>query len=149
VRSQYAVALKNPKALLTWVNRLFYENTSESSYATLFFADYDDASRGLRYVNCGHVPPLLIGDAPAAPGKPLIEKLAATGTVLGLFKEWECEAAEVYLNPSDILAIYSDRVTEATDENETEFGGTGLAPRFSSISGVFPCRICLMQSFIT
>jgi serine phosphatase RsbU (regulator of sigma subunit) len=60
LRSQYAMALDDLPRLLKSVNQLFYENTSESSYATLFFADYDDSSRRLRYVNCGHLPPLLL-----------------------------------------------------------------------------------------
>ncbi len=60
LRSQYAMALDDLPRLLKSVNQLFYENTGESSYATLFFADYDDANRRLRYVNCGHLPPLLV-----------------------------------------------------------------------------------------
>jgi hypothetical protein len=40
--------------------RLELERTGDSSYATLFFADYDDSTRRLRYVNCGHLPPLLL-----------------------------------------------------------------------------------------
>jgi serine phosphatase RsbU (regulator of sigma subunit) len=54
------------------VNQLFYENTSESSYATLFFADYDDSSRRLRYVNCGHLPPLLLRAGEGSPERGVI-----------------------------------------------------------------------------
>jgi sigma-B regulation protein RsbU (phosphoserine phosphatase) len=66
LRSQYAMALDDLPRLLKSVNQLFYENTSESNYATLFFGDYDDSSRRLRYVNCGHLPPLLLraGEGP-------------------------------------------------------------------------------------
>ncbi len=60
LRSQYALALDDLPRLLGSVNHLFYENTSENSYATLFFGDYDDSSGRLRYVNCGHLPPLLL-----------------------------------------------------------------------------------------
>jgi serine phosphatase RsbU (regulator of sigma subunit) len=62
LRTQYAMAVENLEELLVSVNRLFYENTSDSSYATLFFVDYDDATGCLRYVNCGHLPPLLLRD---------------------------------------------------------------------------------------
>jgi hypothetical protein len=56
LRSQYAMAVDDLPQLLASVNRLFYESTDDASYATLFFADYDDASRKLRYANCGHLP---------------------------------------------------------------------------------------------
>jgi len=69
LRSQYAMALDDLPRLLKSVNQLFYENTSESSYATLFFADYDDSTRRLRYVNCGHLPPLLLRACEAPPNR--------------------------------------------------------------------------------
>jgi sigma-B regulation protein RsbU (phosphoserine phosphatase) len=120
LRSQYAVALEDPHRLLQSVNRLFYENTPEDRYATLFFADYDDASRRLRYTNCGHNPPLLLR------GNGEIERLGATGTVLGLFKNWECAVEEVSLRPGDVLLIYTDGITEAPNLSGEEFGESRL-----------------------
>jgi sigma-B regulation protein RsbU (phosphoserine phosphatase) len=120
LRSQYAVALEDPHRLLQSVNRLFYENTPDDRYATLFFADYDDASRCLRYANCGHNPPLLL----RANGE--LERLGATATVLGLFKDWNCAIEEVSLRPGDILLIYTDGITEAPDLRGEEFGESRL-----------------------
>lgn len=119
LRSQHPLALQGLPHLLSLVNGLFYDNTDESSYATLFFADYDDATRTLRYANCGHLPPLLLRGASE---KPTVERLTATGTVLGLFKDWECEVAEVQLHPGDTLFMYTDGITEATDDEGREFG---------------------------
>ena len=116
LRSQYAVALEDPIKLLTSVNRLFYENTPDDRYATLFFADYDDASKKLRYVNCGHNPPIVL----RADGS--IDRLAATGTVLGLFEKWQCATLETCLHSGDLLVIFSDGVTEAMDRDGEEFG---------------------------
>ena len=48
------------RQLLISVNRLFHENSGDSSYATLFFGNYDDATRRFSYVNCGHPPALLL-----------------------------------------------------------------------------------------
>jgi RNA polymerase sigma factor (sigma-70 family) len=95
---------------------LFYENTPEDRYATLFFADYDDASRCLRHANCGHNPPLLM----RANGE--LERLSATATVVGLFKNWKCAIEEVSLRAGDMLLIYTDGITEAPDLAEEEFG---------------------------
>jgi sigma-B regulation protein RsbU (phosphoserine phosphatase) len=116
LRSQYAVALEDLPRLLQSVNRLFHENTSEESYATLFFADYDDASRRLRYANCGHNPPILM----RAGGQ--VERLAATTTVVGLFTDWECTIGDAALESGDLLVIYTDGVTEAANADGEEFG---------------------------
>jgi len=120
LRSQYAVALEDLPRLLQSVNRLFYENTPDDRYATLFFADYDDATRCLRYANCGHNPPLLL----RANGK--LEKLCATATVLGMFRDWNCVIEQASLEPGDTLLVYTDGITEAPGANGEEFGEARL-----------------------
>lgn len=120
LRSQYATALNDLSGLLKSVNRLFCENTNDSSYATLFFANYDDATRRLTYANCGHNPPLIFRSC----GK--VNRLESTTTVLGLFNEWECELAETTLNPGDLLVIYTDGITEAPNAAGEEFGEARL-----------------------
>ncbi|HXG64719.1 MAG TPA: PP2C family protein-serine/threonine phosphatase, partial [Blastocatellia bacterium] len=120
LRSHYALALSDVSALLTTVNRLFYESTSPEHYATLFFATYDDNTRRLRYVNCGHNPPLLLR------GDGRVERLEATAMVVGLFDRWSCEAGEVELRAGDLLALFSDGVTEAASNDGEEFGEARL-----------------------
>jgi phosphoserine phosphatase RsbU/P len=120
LRSRFMVALEDPHQLLQSVNRLFVENTPEDSYATLFYADYDDVNHCLRYANCGHNPPLLLranGD---------LERLEATATVLGLFRDWTCGVRKVSVGPGDVLVIYTDGVTEAPDQAGEEFGESRL-----------------------
>ena len=116
LRGQYALALEDVPRLLRSVNHLFYRNTETSHYATMFFAIYDDGTRRLRYVNCGHNPPILVranGD---------LERLAATATVLGLFEEWDCTVAEYELASGDVLVIYTDGISEAGPNEEEEYG---------------------------
>jgi serine phosphatase RsbU (regulator of sigma subunit) len=98
------------------VNRLFYENTVDSAYATFFFADYDERAQRLRYANCGHLPALLLRYDGT------LERLHSTGTVLGLFKDWDSPAAECPFNPGDTLALYTDGVTESCNVAGEEFG---------------------------
>jgi serine phosphatase RsbU (regulator of sigma subunit) len=50
-----------------------------------------------------------------------VERLKSTATVIGLFEKWECEARAIDLAPGDLLAIFSDGVTEAM-RGEEEFG---------------------------
>jgi serine phosphatase RsbU (regulator of sigma subunit) len=121
LRSQYAVALDDLPRLMQSVNRLFYENTMEESYATMFFSVYDDSCRSLRYANCGHIAPLIVG----ADGS--IRRLATTTTVVGLFQEWESPIAKAKLHPGDLLVICTDGVTEAPNPQGEEYGEVRLA----------------------
>jgi len=116
LRSQCAIAWDEPERLLRSVNQLFYENTDESAYATLFFAEYDDRTRRLRYANCGHLPALLLRCDGA------IEKLDSTCTVMGLFKDWDCSITERRLCSGDTLLLYTDGVTESFNKAGEEFG---------------------------
>jgi serine phosphatase RsbU (regulator of sigma subunit)/predicted enzyme related to lactoylglutathione lyase len=116
LRGQCATALAQPRRFLESVNQLFYENTAESAYATLFFGEYDDRARSLRYANCGHLPGLLLRNGQA------VERLDSTATVLGLFKEWDCLVRDCDLSPGDTLVLYTDGVTESFNSRDEEFG---------------------------
>ncbi len=119
LRSQSALLLQDLPRALNSVNRMFYESTEPSSYATLFLGIYDDTSRRLRYANCGHNPPLLLRG-------PNVDHLCATVTVLGLFEKWECQVAEAQLLPGDVLIIYTDGIVEAMNAGQEEFGEAAL-----------------------
>ncbi|MGB0121921.1 MAG: SpoIIE family protein phosphatase [Silvibacterium sp.] len=110
------LVLGQPERFLRSVNRLFHESTTENAYATLFFAEYDDTTQLLRYANCGHLPAVLLRHNGA------LERLDATCTVLGLFKEWNCAVGERRLFPGDTLALYTDGVTESFNTEGEEFG---------------------------
>lgn len=116
LRSHCATAWEEPERFLRSVNRLLFENTSEGDYATLFFAAYDDATRKLRYSNCGHPPSLLLR------GSGGVERLGATCTVVGLFDRWECVMDERELAPGDAIVLYTDGITEARNDEGEEFG---------------------------
>jgi phosphoserine phosphatase RsbU/P len=116
LRSQYPDKAHDLTRLLTSVNLSFHESTPSASYATLFLAHYDHATRRLRYVNCGHPAPLVLH----ADGE--ISLLTSTARAVGLFSDWEGAEAEIEFVPGDTLAIYTDGITEAMDSNDEEFG---------------------------
>ncbi len=115
-RSHAAIALDSPRALLCAVNRLFYDSTPPEQYATLFFGQFQERTRRLRYVNCGHLAPLLL----RADGE--LERLDSTSSVIGVFRDWDCEEGAVDLAQGDTLVVYSDGVTEAGILGGDEFG---------------------------
>ena len=123
LRSQCASGCTHPVAFLQSVNRLFYQNTAESAYASLFFAEYNDDSRHLRYANCGHLSGLILRPDGTC------QHLDSTGTLLGLFPNWDCHIAECQLSAGDLLALYTDGVTEALNDRGEEFGEQNLVLR--------------------
>lgn len=117
LRSQCTSSLRQLEYLLHSVNRLFYENSVDSAYASLFFAEYDDKSRRLRYANCGHLPGIILRKNKS------LERLESTCTLLGLFEKWDCSIEECHLHPGDTLALYTDGITESSKaEDGEEFG---------------------------
>lgn len=116
VRAQSTLAVKDLSGFVSVVNKHVFENTTAAAYATLFFGEYNEDGRKLRYVNCGHPPALLV----RADGK--AELLHSTSTVLGLFSAPEVSVSETRLEASDTLLLYTDGVTECVDESGSEFG---------------------------
>jgi serine phosphatase RsbU (regulator of sigma subunit)/catechol 2,3-dioxygenase-like lactoylglutathione lyase family enzyme len=116
LRSQCATALEHAERFLQSVNELFFDNTIESAYATLFFAEYDNRARRLRYANCGHLPGLILHTDDT------LDRLVPTATVVGLFREWECTIGESSLSGGDTLVLYTDGITEAFNNRGEDFG---------------------------
>ena len=89
LRSQCAIAVAQPEQLLKSVNHLFYENTADNAFATLFYSEFDGRTCRLRYLNCGHLPGLIL----RADGA--VEQLHSTAPALGLFTDWDCPTSEL------------------------------------------------------
>ena len=121
LRSQCAIAVDELQRLLRSVNQVFYDNTPDNAYATLFFAEYHDQAQRLRYANCGHLSALLLR------GNDTLERLDSTATVLGLFQQWDCAIGECQLLSGDTIAFYTDGITEAFNPRGEEFGEQRLA----------------------
>jgi serine phosphatase RsbU (regulator of sigma subunit) len=100
------------------LNHFLYRSTGSNSYATFFYAQLEESKRELRYVNAGHNPPYLLrADASAA-----VEELATGGTIIGMFPQARYEEGTVELRRGDVLAVFTDGVTEALNPREEEFG---------------------------
>ena len=123
LRSQCASGCTHPTAFLQSVNRLFYQNTVDSAYASLFFAEYNNDSRRLRYANCGHLSGLILRPDGTR------QYLESTGTLLGLFPSWDCKVAECELAVGDLFVLYTDGITEAVNDRGEEFGEENLIQR--------------------
>jgi len=129
LRTLRLTGLSDFAGTLTLANRLLLESAPEAMYASLFFADYNERSGRLRYVNCGHPAPVLLRGEHAC-------WLQPTTTVLGLFRDWQCSVADVCLQPGDTLLLYTDGVTEASDSSGEELGQDQLLAMLKAQGGL-------------
>ncbi|MGA8151727.1 MAG: PP2C family protein-serine/threonine phosphatase [Terriglobales bacterium] len=113
----------NPSDVLRNLNKSFYELTDTERYVTLFYGRLNSEQGLLEYTNAGHLPPLLFHGATGE-----VEWLETGGTVIGLFPDVEYSCGRVWLKPSDILILYTDGVTEATNAAGEELTRSGLLP---------------------
>jgi len=60
LRSQAIAARGSLSDLVSTMNRLMYSSTGAASYATFFYAQFDERTHRLTYVNAGHNPPFLL-----------------------------------------------------------------------------------------
>ena len=112
-------------SLAAKMNRLLYRSTGVSSYATFFYAQFDEDSHQLRYVNAGLNPPYLLRNENVqgfVPSAAAIEELSVGGMIIGMFPQLSYEEGVLQLDRNDVLIAFSDGVTEAHNPAEEEFG---------------------------
>jgi phosphoserine phosphatase RsbU/P len=120
--------------LIARVNNMVYEASTEDRYATLFYAQFEPASRRLTYVNAGHCPPMLLRKAAAGHTVERLDK--AGGTVVGLVPDVTYEQAQVQLAAGDLLVIYTDGFSEAMSPQLEEWGEKRLLEAVTACDGL-------------
>jgi sigma-B regulation protein RsbU (phosphoserine phosphatase) len=108
--------LSSPAEVVGSINRLMYESTSPEKFATFFYGVLDTDRHELVYANAGHNYPLVV----SSKREPV--RLTQGGLILGAFANATYEEGHLQLEPGDTLFMYTDGVTEATGDNEEDFG---------------------------
>ncbi|GAB5518042.1 MAG: PP2C family protein-serine/threonine phosphatase [Rhodothermales bacterium] len=98
-----------------YMNRVICQNTSYDKFITFAQGIYDPTDGRFDYVNAGHNPPTIV----RADGT--VEYLEKGGLLLGVMN-LPYERGTVYLKPGDVLALFTDGVTEAMSPDEEEYG---------------------------
>ncbi len=93
------------------LNQTLCSSFGHERYTTLFCARLDPIDGTLRYVNAGHVHPVLINSS----GN--LHRLDSGGFPLGWFESATYTDAQVRLRPGDVLACFSDGITEAKNRD--------------------------------
>ena len=115
------------------VNRLVYESSPTQYFASLFYAEYEPATRVLNYVNAGHNPPIVV-----RPGKEssALFPLSAEGMPVGIFAEARFDASRFQLMIGDILVAYTNGITEAANPAGEQWGLERLERLLRSSAGM-------------
>ena len=103
------------------VCRRLYRRTLPEKYATLILAVLEPQTHALNYSNAGHNPGILV----RAEGE--VELLISTGPPVGLLPECSYGQETVELRPGDLLVLYTDGITEASNPEDLEYGTDRLA----------------------
>jgi sigma-B regulation protein RsbU (phosphoserine phosphatase) len=102
------------------LNDFLCARSAPERYATMICCDYDPGTSTLRYVNAGHLPPMLVHRGQN--GTFSVQRLEVGGPVLGLLPGSFYLQGEVAVGPGDLLVMFSDGITEAENTGGEDFG---------------------------
>jgi sigma-B regulation protein RsbU (phosphoserine phosphatase) len=110
-----------PNISMAKVNYLLWESIERNQFITAFHGILDASNGLLAYSNAGHNPPLLIN-------VDLETRFIEYGEQpLGMFPETRYHQHHLRLRAGDVLVLYTDGVTEASNPEGVEFGRERLA----------------------
>lgn len=109
-----------PADLVTRLNIQVSRHAPGTRFITLLYGVFDPKSGVLTYVNAGHMPPLLLHNDGTC------ERLTAGGIALGMFDHSTYTTGQVTIRPDELVAVYSDGITEAENPSGRPFDEAGL-----------------------
>jgi NarL family two-component system response regulator LiaR len=149
IRTYAAEYETRPDLALSAVNRRILADTHTSLFVTVFYGVLDPLGGTLAYCNAGHNPAYLI----SRQAEGAVQDLIRTGMPLGVFDYATWEQGIVSLAPGDVLALYTDGITEAQDRNGAFFGDRRLiatiqANRGRSAEGIADALLKEVHKFV-
>jgi DNA-binding GntR family transcriptional regulator len=138
LRAQALHAHLDLTAIIRDVNHLVHESSPTAFFASLFYAEYEPASRRLQYVNAGHNPPIIV--RPSTQGCELFQ-LHAEALPIGMYAEVQFKATQFQMAEDDILVAYTDGITEAANTSGQLWGLERLESLLRSCSRMAPGEI--------
>src|SRR6516165_114666 len=115
------------------VNRLVYESSPTQYFASLFYAEYEPATRVLNYVNAGHNPPIVVRQGKESCA---LFQLAAEGMPVGIFGDAQFSCTSFQLEAGDVFVAYTDGITEAENRQGELWGLKRLERLLRSCGGM-------------
>jgi sigma-B regulation protein RsbU (phosphoserine phosphatase) len=130
-----ASVVQDPADLVGRVNSLVCQASPANRYATLFYGEYDSATRRLTYVNAGHNPPVVLRNSG---GTCQVLRLETGGPVIGLFPQrYHCGMFSH--DAGDLVMLFTDGVSESMNIRDEEWGEERLIELAKTCHGL-PAR---------
>jgi len=120
--------------LITKLNAIVHRDGLPNSFASLVYAEVAPDFGTLRFVNAGHLPPIVL----TASG---LQETQKGEPALGLMESIVYTERQLELQSGDIFFVYSDGLTEASNEWGEFFGSERLLKRLPSLRGRSPEEI--------
>jgi sigma-B regulation protein RsbU (phosphoserine phosphatase) len=98
------------------LNHMILAGTRGGKYLTMFLGLIDIPRKAIHYINCGHVPPVIVRTERES------ANLTEGGMVVGLFDNARYERGQFKFETGDVLVLCTDGITESMDEAEEEYG---------------------------
>jgi sigma-B regulation protein RsbU (phosphoserine phosphatase) len=127
-----ASVVQDPADLMGRVNSLVCQASSSNRYATLFYAEYDPATRRLTYVNAGHNPPVVLRNSV---GSCQVLRLETGGSVIGLLPQ-RYQRGVFSHEPGDLIVLFTDGVSESMNVRDEEWGEERLIELAKTCQGL-------------
>jgi sigma-B regulation protein RsbU (phosphoserine phosphatase) len=131
----------SPKRLLSTVNHLLAEHLDNRSFITATYLVIDLDRMTMTWARAGHTPLIVVSKGKS-------EVLIPGGMVLGLRLPGAAERFDTVLeehthplNPGDLVVLYTDGITEATDEAGELFGDDALIGVLSGPADTGPAAV--------
>jgi phosphoserine phosphatase RsbU/P len=138
VRAQAQQSPSDPAIAVKRVNQLLYESAPIHFYASLFYAEYDPATRIFAYVNAGQNPPIVIR---CEGSRSKVFRLESGGIPVGLFENSNYKSVNFQLEAADILVACTDGIIEAESQQGKQWGQQRLEDLFSNCARRTPGHV--------
>jgi serine phosphatase RsbU (regulator of sigma subunit) len=108
--------LSGPAAVIKDLDEVLKQITNPATFITVFYARFNTTLHTLEYACGGHNPPLLL--CPSTGESQLLEE---AGPIVGILPDAQYANTVVSIKPGDILALYTDGVTEQENGQGEQF----------------------------
>lgn len=122
---------RGPAAVLNKANEFILKDSRASLFLSAIYTELDTQSGRVCYANAGHNRPLWLRKSTGQ-----CQELSEAGSLLAFMKNQAFKEQVIWMEPGDILVMYTDGVTEAMNPHGELFGEDRLRQVIEQIGNV-------------